>query len=152
MRSSDWSSDVCSSDLQRRLQGRKRLAIGERFERELAGFLVGVERHQHRSGVVAGPEREEPAADALIAVAHQGEWPLDALAVACLAGVRIAESGFVYGYALLAFSIAAWALLALKPAQPLPFLLLHCPLLPFPLSSLFPPPPHLPPPRPLFHH
>src|SRR3546814_10764711 len=31
---------------QRRLQGRKRLAIGERFERELAGFLVGVERHQ----------------------------------------------------------------------------------------------------------
>src|SRR3546814_16512641 len=89
MRSSDWSSDVCSSDLQRRLQGRKRLAIGERFERELAGFLVGVERHQHRSGVVAGPEREEPAADALIAVAHEGEWPLDAVAVGCLAGVGI---------------------------------------------------------------
>src|SRR3546814_1066444 len=82
MRISDWSSDVCSSDL------------------------------------VAGPEREEPAADALIAVAHEGEWPLDAVAVGCLAGVGIGESGVVYGDAWLAFAIAAWDVRAVKAVQP----------------------------------
>src|SRR3546814_14800038 len=90
MRISDWSSDVCSSDL------------------------------------VAGPEREEPAADALIAVAHEGEWPLDAVAVGCLAGVGIGESGVVYGDAWLAFAIAAWDVRAVKAVQPLAFEILQC--------------------------
>src|SRR3546814_7774729 len=99
MRISDWSSDVCSSDL---------------------------ERQKHRSGVVAGPEREEPAADALVAVAHEVEWPLYAVAVGCLAGVGIGESGVVYGDAWLAFAIAAWDVRAVKAVQPLAFEILQC--------------------------
>src|SRR3546814_18631242 len=65
MRISDWSSDVCSSDLQLALGGAQRLFVGERLEGADAALLEPVELHREQHDRKAEEEDAERPSDPL---------------------------------------------------------------------------------------
>src|SRR3546814_9347609 len=79
LRISDWSSDVCSSDLVGRIGGRRRVARLEasaRVDRDVDEHRAGAHRLQHVAGHKLGRlgARDQHRADDQIGAIGRGAW------------------------------------------------------------------------------